>query len=136
MTKTLWIIRGVSGSGKTDLANTLASQLPNTRTVAADDYFLKDSLYLFDASRLHRAHEWCKDHVDSSMRMGFNNVIVHNTFVRERDIKPYTDLADSYGYKVRSLVVENRHGNGSIHDVPDTNLVVQERRLRNNLKLR
>jgi len=34
-------------------------------------------------------------------------------------MKTYMDLAVKYGYQVVSLIVENRHGNSSVHNVPD-----------------
>ena len=34
-------------------------------------------------------------------------------------MKPYKELADNYGYNFYTIIVENRHGSNSIHDVPD-----------------
>jgi hypothetical protein len=34
-------------------------------------------------------------------------------------MEPYLKLAEKYDYKVVSLIVENRHGNKSVHNVPD-----------------
>jgi hypothetical protein len=34
-------------------------------------------------------------------------------------MKDYFDLANTYGYKIVSLIIENRHGNKSIHNVPE-----------------
>lgn len=62
-------------------------------------------------------------------------IIVSNTTTTEKELKPYIDLAEEYGYKVVSLIVENRHGNDSIHNVPQEIRDSQENRLRNSLKL-
>jgi hypothetical protein len=34
-------------------------------------------------------------------------------------MEPYFELAKKYGYKTFSIIVENRHGNKSIHNVPE-----------------
>jgi hypothetical protein len=34
-------------------------------------------------------------------------------------MKPYYDLAESFDYRVDTLVVENRHGGVNEHGVPD-----------------
>ena len=33
-------------------------------------------------------------------------------------MKPYFDIAEMYGYRVYSLIVENRHGGVNEHGVP------------------
>ena len=140
MSKTLWILRSVSGAGKTTLAQTLQQYLPNATAIAADDYFYQlgdngEMYYNFDATKLREAHKECKAYVEGYMIDDFDNIIVHNTNTTEKEIKPYTDLAEKYGYKVVSLVVENRHGNSDVHNVPEEVKKKQEQRLRNSLKL-
>jgi sialic acid synthase SpsE len=44
-------------------------------------------------------------------------VIVSNTFTQEWEMEAYYELAKQYGYKVTSVIVENRHGSESIHDI-------------------
>ena len=136
MSKTLYILRGVSGSGKTTLAYTLENSLVDAHSYAADDYFTNEGIYEFEASKLKDAHFWCKTMVEVDMKRDRVNIIVHNTNTSEREIKPYTDLADKFGYKVVSLVVENRHGSRSVHDVPSHVLENQEGRLLQNIKLK
>jgi hypothetical protein len=45
----------------------------------------------------------------------------------------YYELADKYGYKVFSVIVENRHGNSSVHNPPDD--VVEKMRNRFEIKI-
>ena len=133
--KTLYLLRGVSGCGKSTLAETLC-ELPNTVAVAADDYhYNNEGIYDFKVENLANAHSWCKGMVDSFMRRG-RNVVIHNTNTSEKEIKPYLDLAEKHDYKVVSLVVENRHGNSDIHNVPEEVKLKQESRLRHSLKLK
>lgn len=47
-----------------------------------------------------------------------------------------TERKSGDGYRVVSLVVENRHGNRDVHNVPDEVKGKQEQRIKNSLKLR
>lgn len=129
--KILYILRGVSGSGKTTLAQTLTQNI-----VAADDYFSRDGEYNFDPAQLGKAHEWCKNTVEDLIRSGCEKICVHNTSTRERDLRDYYEMAETFGYTVFCLVVENRHGGKDTHGVPESTLKRQEQQLRNSLKLR
>lgn len=133
--KTLYLIRGVSGCGKTSLAKTLC-QLPNTVAIAADDYHYDEyGNYNFKFENLKAAHKSCKEDVESCMGYGLN-IVVHNTNTSDKEIQPYLELAERYRYRVVSLVVENRHGNSDVHDVPEDVKDKQEQRIKNSLKLR
>ncbi len=135
--KTLYILRGVSGSGKTTLADTLEQSLPNCTSVSADDFWVaRNGTYNFDVKLLPVAHKTCSDIVLSNMVDFVENIILHNTNTSEDEIRPYMKLAKAFDYKVVSLIVENRHGNTNIHDVPEKTLLRQESKLRNSIKLR
>lgn len=90
---------------------------------SADDYFYENGPnpgeYDFDRDSLGKAHGQCKFKVESDMKKGNSKVFVANTFTTEKEIKPYVELAEKYGYRVTSLIVENRHGNKSVHNVPE-----------------
>jgi predicted kinase len=112
MNKTLTLVRGVPGSGKSTLA-----KLINGAVVSADDYFMVDDEYQFDASKLKQAHQYCQDITRAIMDTGAN-VVVANTFTRKWEMDAYFKLAEKYGYMVHTIVVENRHGGENIHGVP------------------
>lgn len=133
---TLYLIRGVSGSGKSTFARMLADNL-NCNYWEADMYFNdpKTGEYKFNPSWIGQAHGWCFEHFRQDLDSG-NNVIVSNTFTTEQDMERYIDNAHANGYNVVSLVVENRHGNKSVHGVPEATLQRQETLLRKNIKLR
>ena len=116
--KMLYLIRGLPGSGKSTLAQGLAGL-----RVEADSFFMKEThsgrdYYSFDATQLHQAHKWCQSVAERWMQDREFPVIVSNTFTTEKEMKPYLDMAKEYGYDVTSIIVENRHGNKSVHDVP------------------
>lgn len=114
--KELFLLRGLPGSGKSTLAKMICSQ-----HVEADMYFMTDEKYEFDPSALRRAHEWCQNRTEQWMKDGYN-VVVSNTFTTEWEIDAYYGLALKYGYRVHSLVVENRHGGVNSHGVPSDKL--------------
>jgi predicted kinase len=129
--KTLFILRGVPGSGKTSLAESLGGVY-----FEADKFFMINGEYKFDYTKLKQAHDLCRHSTEAAMSIGHERVIVSNTFTTEDQMHPYLDLAKDYGYRVVSLVIENRHGNKSIHDVPEESLIAMESKLRNSIKLR
>lgn len=137
--KTLFLIRGVSGSGKTTMANEMVAGFRalglSSIAACADDYFMEDGKYEWDASQIQQAHLWCQQCVCNAMDAEINCIVVHNTMTTEKEIKPYTTLADANFYTVVTLVMENRHGSQNIHAVPDEARAAQARRLRGSIVL-
>lgn len=135
--KNFYIVRGVPGSGKSTLANLLVGH--DFLVCEADKYFSKDGEYKFDASKLKEAHEWCRDLVETYMKDSlindhfYRNIAVSNTFTREWEMQPYIDLGQKYGYRIFTIVVENRHGHDNIHNVPTE--TIQKMRDRFEIKL-
>lgn len=114
----LFLIRGLPGSGKTSLA----AHLKVDEVHSADDYFTSpDGAYNFDHNKLHKAHTQCILLTEKAMQEG-KTIAVANTFTTEKELKPYIEMAKDYNYAVFSIVVENRHGNSSIHDVPEATM--------------
>lgn len=120
--KKLLLLRGCPGSGKSTLAKSLTTSMSGH--VEADMFFINHKgEYKFDASKLKEAHEWCRKEAEDFMKPhGFDTVIVSNTFTQEWEMKPYYELAEKYGYRVYSLIVENRHGGINEHGVPEDKL--------------
>ena len=121
--KTLYLLRGLPGSGK----STLAKQLGGSH-FETDLYFVSpDETYNFDPSKLKEAHKWCQDAVSNAMLLNYTTghnetIVVSNTFTQEWEMKPYMDMAEDWGYRVFTIIVENRHGGVNQHGVPDEKL--------------
>lgn len=125
-------MRAIPGSGKSTLAKTLGAV-----HFEADMYFMEGNEYKFDPTKLKKAHEWCRNQVEISMKngnIGDSKIVVSNTFTQEWEMKPYYELAEKYGYTVFSLIVENRHGGTNSHNVPEDVLTSMENRFE--IKLR
>jgi predicted kinase len=121
--KELILLRGLPGSGKSTLAKSLGGL-----HIEADQYFEDvNGNYIFDVNKLKNAHNYCQSQCRAWMKtdgkqVNVDRIIVANTFTQEWEMQPYFDMAYEYGYKVYSLIVENRHGSNSIHDVPDATM--------------
>ena len=134
MEKVLILLRGVPGAGKTTITRLL---FPEAKAFAADDFMLNEDSgdYEFKADRLGYAPKRCVDGVELAMQMQHPMVVVHNTLTTEREIRPYAEFADKYGYKLVSFIVENRHGNSNVHGVADEKLKQMADRLRQSIRL-
>ena len=108
----LILLRGLPGSGKSTFAKSLGGI-----HIEADHYFMKDGEYKFDASKLKQAHEYCRTSTEGWMVEG-HNIVVSNTFTQEWEMDAYYELAGKYGYRVYSIIVENRHNGVNEHGVP------------------
>ena len=116
--KIVILFRGVPGSGKTTLATTILNSI---NCVSADDMwdydYTKDPIgWTVDGAK--KAHIKCKQKLEDLMKENRTPLGVHNTFVKKWEMEDYYKLAEVYNYKIFSIIVENRHGSKSVHDVP------------------
>ncbi len=115
-------MRGLPGSGKSTFAKTLGGI-----HIEADQYFMRNGVYEFDASQLKNAHNYCQSQTRAWMshngeQISTDKIIVSNTFTQEWEMEAYFKMAEEFGYQVFSLIVENRHGSMNVHDVPQRKL--------------
>lgn len=120
--KELILLRGLPGSGKTTLAKMLVGDKDYCHK-EADMYFMdNEGNYKFNPAKLKDAHNWCREEIEFVMKYEHSPVVVSNTFTQEWEMESYYKLAEQYGYRIHSLIVENRHGSKSVHDVPDVSM--------------
>jgi ABC-type molybdenum transport system ATPase subunit/photorepair protein PhrA len=126
--KELFLIRGISGAGKSTLAKILVGDKDYCHK-EADMYFVdRVGNYNFNPSKLKDAHKWCQDEIEFVMKHDHSPVVVSNTFTQEWEMQSYYELAEKYGYRVHSLIVENRHGGVNEHGVPEDKLEIMKNR--------
>jgi len=131
MEKILYIVRGIPGTGKSTFAKTLGGI-----HIEADQYFVDvEGNYNFDGSKIKLAHEYCRTQTEAWMKtdgdqVNVNKIVVSNTFTQEWEIEPYFELAKKYGYKVFSIIVENRHGGTNVHGVPEEKIEQMKNRFK------
>ena len=111
--KLFFVIRGIPGSGKSTLGSSIAY-----KCWEADKYFDFFHGGEFVPHEIGRAHEWCKERVREDMEAGIARLAVANTFTRKWEMEPYLEMAEEMGYTCIVLVVENHHGNKSVHNIP------------------
>ena len=121
--KSLILLRGLPGSGKTTLAH-LLSEEDKYPVYSVDDHFTDPSTgeYVFKHDENHIAYQKCQDGVKQSMQQGVKKIFVHNTFTMDWEMEPYFKMAQEYSYDVHVLTVENYHDQKNVHDLPDEQL--------------
>lgn len=124
---TLYLIRGLPGSGGSTFAGIIAMNI-GASYFEADQWMLDDlGEYKFDPSKLAFAHNECQVNTKMVLNTGYD-VVVSNTSTTEKEVQVYSDIAKEVGANFVSLIVENRHGNASIHGVPERTMQAMQNR--------
>ncbi len=117
--KKLIIIRGLPGSGKSTFAKSLVQSGFADVYCEADQYFVDaEGNYAYDGMKIQEAHADCLLRVVGNLEL-HKTVVVCNTFTTENELHPYISYCQTHRVPFISLIVENRHGNKSIHGVPE-----------------
>lgn len=105
----LVLIRGLPGSGKSTMAQVLARV--GYIHVEADQYFVRDGVYQYDARAIQDAHAWCREQTRNALRKG-QRVVVSNTFTTKLEMAPYLEMTS------QCRVIEAQGSWPNVHDVP------------------
>lgn len=97
--KTLVIMRGVSGSGKSTVAAKIAKERGGV-VFSTDDFFERDGVYEFDPKMLSSNHSKNQNRAEEAMSAGVSPIIIDNTNTAAWEMKPYVQAAKRYGYEV------------------------------------
>ena len=115
----VYILRGLPGQGKSTVAQDLGGEV-----VSADDYFVVDGKYEFDATKLKEAHKYARELFQIHLDNAVEKIVVDNTNTQEWEFKDYKEKALERDYKVIELIVGTRNVDESVerntHNVPRT----------------
>lgn len=128
--KTLFIIRGLPGSGKTTLATFMVNSLfrcieqvgdNEGIAISADDFFYNNvgnpGEYNYDKELQEMAHENAHGRCVHAMNVAkVKYIFIHNTFSQPWEVQEYLALANHYGYNVFIIETQNKFQN--VHEVP------------------
>jgi predicted kinase len=107
--KTLILLRGLPGSGKSTHAMFLADKAwneNNSFTIrSTDKQFEINGVYTFNPRLLGVNHAKNQQLVEQDMLSGIDIIIVDNTNIKRNDFKFYVDAAERHGYKVVEEVI-------------------------------
>ena len=106
--KTLHIMRGISGSGKSTVARELAESNKDSVILSTDRFFMDKGTYKFDPGNLMKHHTQNIKDAHDHMKKGTSNVIIDNTNLVHAHMTPYVAAAQMHGYTV---VFHDIHGN-------------------------
>lgn len=130
---TLYLIRGVPGSGKSTFAKSLHQAGIVSEVMEADDFFIDaEGKYKFNPSHLYDAHALCQDRTELYLREGFS-IAVSNTSTNEKEVESYRKIAEKHNAKFVSIIMENRHEGVNVHNVPEEK--IQQMKNRFSVKL-
>src|SRR5581483_4813158 len=101
---TVFIMRGVPGSGKSAVAEHIAGE--RKAIASADHYFEKKGGYRFAKEQLGKAHDFCRERFLELIKNKERCIVVDNTNVQRRDYLYYERTARQHGYAVVTVVVE------------------------------
>lgn len=121
--KSLVLLRGLPGSGKSRLAK-LLSENGKYPVYAIDDYFENEQgQYTFDHRKNHLAYEACEQRTRKALHEGVEKIFIAHTFTLDWEMEPYLFLAKENGYSIYVITVENYHGNKNVHGIPEEQIM-------------
>lgn len=118
--KIILLLRGLPGSGKTELAKAL-SEHGKYPFLSVDDYFTHPETgdYQFNYKINHLAYKSCEERTLKFAVEGVSKIIIHNTFTMAWEMEPYFKIASDYQYSIFVVTVENYHNGKNQHSISD-----------------
>jgi len=132
-TKTVYILAGINGSGKSTAAAKIIKDHPKGVVVSADKYMVDaKGKWLFDPTRLGLCHSLCQEAFHEALHENQETIVVDNTNLCHDHRWVYAQHALSKGYDVTILVFDTEIETAlkrNVHGVPRHTLENQKRKL-------
>lgn len=122
----LTIMRGVSGSGKSTMADYIQAVYEDEiEIVSADHYFMVGDEYRFDSSKLGEAHAQCMKRFYGALETKMS-IVVDNTNIKNEHFIEYLESASNNGYRIGVIEVgavnlpflPDKYEERNVHSVP------------------
>jgi len=100
LSKVMYVMRGLPGSGKSTRARELGE---GGVILSTDDFFVHDGngKYEFDPARILEAHQWNQERALDAVKRGVSPVVIDNTNVKAEFARPYAEMAAANGYEIK-----------------------------------
>lgn len=110
MNRTLFLMQGIPGSGKSTMAKVIADKY-EAIIFSTDDFWITrigdQVIYSWNREKLGEAHRWNQRRcVQEMMSDDGGNIVIDNTNIKKRDAQVYFDLASMFNYDIQVVRVE------------------------------
>ncbi|XP_063058229.1 NEDD4-binding protein 2-like 1 [Engraulis encrasicolus] len=106
-TKTLYILRGLPGTHKSDKARDIQDRLGGV-IINADEYHRnKKGQLVIRPEKLNEGHIWARGQALQAMDEGMDPVIIDNTNMSWREMFPYVLMGFHRGYWIKFLLTKD-----------------------------
>lgn len=119
--KELVILRGLPGSGKSTFARLLTLGR-NGAIIENDQFMYENGLYIWKPSKLKSAVKHTNETLYKALKEELEIIVISNVNARPSDFEHYAEMGRKSGYKVSTIIVENRCNTKSRHNVEETTL--------------
>lgn len=102
----VFILRGLPGVGKTELALLLQSKFSDPERgaviLSSDDFFVnRETLeYIFDMTKVDAAHKWNFKNFKTAIEKKIKTIIIDNSNIKSFHYSHYVDYAQRHNYRV------------------------------------
>jgi predicted kinase len=105
--KTLTLMQGIPGSGKSTVAKALADATGALIFSTDEFWYMGDpSYYDYDKTRTAEAHNWNQRRAILEMSRNMHNIIIDNTNLTQEAVSPYLMGAYVFGYDTQVIRVD------------------------------
>lgn len=95
-----YIMRGLSGSGKSTIVESLIKGYKSSVIHSTDNYSIENGKYVFNSNSIGTYHKKNLEAFEQSCKEGTEVVVCDNTNILKSYYRPYVKVAEEYGYKV------------------------------------